>query len=84
MYYNIVSVFVWCPCMAINESVEYNGRLLPDSILLAQSHHHRGIRLNVMKRFSIWQPVIPPNKRFDIFRPDWGMLRRSRRVHIFL
>ena len=23
--------------------------------------------------------MIPP-KRFDIFPPDWGMLRRSRRV----
>ena len=30
------------------------------------------------------QPLIPP-KRFDIFfPPDWGMLRRSRRVLIFL
>ena len=28
------------------------------------------------------QPIIPPNKRFDIFPPDWGMLRRSRRVQI--
>ena len=25
------------------------------------------------------QPMIPP-KRFDIFPPDWEMLRRSRRV----
>ena len=29
------------------------------------------------------QPMIPP-KRFDIFPPDWGMPRRSRRVLIFL
>ena len=29
------------------------------------------------------QPMVPP-KRFDIFPPDWGMLRRSRRVQIFL
>ena len=29
------------------------------------------------------QPMIPP-KRFDIFPPDWGMLRRSRSVQIFL
>ena len=28
------------------------------------------------------QSMIPP-KRFDIFSPDWGMLRRSRCVHIF-
>ena len=31
--------------------------------------------------FSL-QPIIPP-KRCDIFSPDW-MLRRSRRVQIFL
>ena len=29
------------------------------------------------------QPMTPP-KRFDIFPPDWGMLRRSRCVQIFL
>ena len=29
------------------------------------------------------QPMIPP-KRFDIFPPNWGMLRRSGRVQIFL
>ena len=29
------------------------------------------------------QSMIPP-KRFDIFPLDWGMLRRSRRVLIFL
>ena len=37
MMYYIVSVlfllFVWCPCMAINVSVQYNGVLLPDIIL---------------------------------------------------
>ena len=37
-----------------------------------------------MKRFVLsLQPMIPP-KRFDIFPPDWGMLRRSRHVLIFL
>ena len=29
------------------------------------------------------QPMILP-RRFDIFHPDWGTLRRSRCVHIFL
>ena len=29
------------------------------------------------------QPMIPPTKRFDIFPPDWGMLRRSRCVQFF-
>ena len=28
------------------------------------------------------KPMIPP-KRFDIFPPDWGMLRRSRCVRLF-
>ena len=36
MVYYIVSVlfllFFWCPCMAINVSVQYNGGLLPDII----------------------------------------------------
>ena len=40
VYYNIVSVlfllFFWCPCMAINVSVQNNGGLLPDIILLTQ------------------------------------------------
>ena len=34
--------------------------------------------------FLSLQPMIPPYKRFDIFPPDWGMLRRSRRVQMFL
>ena len=40
MMYYIVSVLflmsVWCPCMAINVGVQYNGGLLPDIILLTQ------------------------------------------------
>ena len=28
--------------------------------------------------------MIPPSKRFDIFPPDWGMLRKSRCLQIFL
>ena len=55
MMYYIVSVLflllVWCPCMAINVSVQYNGGLLPDIILLTQCYYHRGIRLNAMKSF---------------------------------
>ena len=57
MVYYIVSVlfllFFWCPCMAINVSVQYNGGLLPDIILLTQWYFHRGTRLNAMKRFWI-------------------------------
>ena len=33
--------------------------------------------------FLSLQPMIPPNKRFDISPPNWGMLRRSRWVQIF-
>ena len=46
-------VFVWCPCMAINGSVQYIGGLLPDIILLTRCYDHRGARLNAMKRFCI-------------------------------
>ena len=63
----------------VNVSVQYNGGLLSDSILLTQCYYRRGTRLYAMKRFCNLQLMIPP-KRFDIFPPDWGMLRRSRRV----
>ena len=46
-------LFVWCHCMAINVSVQYNGGLLPDIILLPQCYSHRGTRFNAMKRFCI-------------------------------
>ena len=48
MVYYIVSglclMFFWCPCMAINVNVQYNGGLLPDIILLTQCYLHRGTR----------------------------------------
>ena len=28
--------FCWCPCMAVNVSVQYDGGFLPDIILLTQ------------------------------------------------
>ena len=46
-------MFFWCPCMAINANLQYNGGLLPDIILLTQCYYHRGTRLNAMKRFCI-------------------------------
>ena len=33
--------FFWCPCMASNVSVQYNGGLFPDIILLTQCYYHR-------------------------------------------
>ena len=55
--------------MAINVSVQYNGGLLPDIILLTQCYFHRGTRLNVMKRFCIYLQTLIPPKLFDIFPP---------------
>ena len=46
--------FCWCPCMALNVSVQYDGGFLPDIILLTQCYYHRGTRLNTMKRFCIF------------------------------
>ena len=37
-------VLVWCPSMAINLSVQYDGGLLPDIILLTKCYCHRGTR----------------------------------------
>ena len=66
MVYNyIVSglflMFFWCRCMAINVSVQYNGGLPPDIILLTQSRFHRGTRLNATHEEVLYlQPLIPP------------------------
>ena len=35
--------------MAIKVSVQYNGGILLDIILLTQCYYHRGTRLNAMK-----------------------------------
>ena len=56
--------------MAINVSVQYNGGLLPDIILLTQCYYHRGTRLNFKCHEDVLslQPMIP-------FFPLYGMLR---------
>ena len=63
----IVSVlfllFLWCPCMAINVSVQYNGGLLPDIILLTQTMllPHQGTRFicheEVLYLFAAFDPT---------------------------
>ena len=87
MMYYIVSglflLFCWCPCMAINVSVQYNGGLLPDIILLTQCYLHRGTRLNAMKRFCICSLSSHLNV-LTFFPPNRGMPRRSRCALIFL
>ena len=72
MTINVISVLLW-----------YNGGLLPntqyytfDPMLLPYGNPFKCHEVLCL------QPMIPP-KRFDIFPPDWGMLRRSRRVLIF-
>ena len=70
--------------MAVNVSVQYNGGLLPDIILLTQCYNHRGTRLNAMKRLCICSLCFHLMNVLTFFPLDWGMLRRSRRVLIFL
>ena len=58
MVYYIVSglflMFFWCPCMAINVNIQYNGGLLPDIILLlTQCYLHGGTCLNAIKSFFV-------------------------------
>ena len=48
--------------MAINVSVKYNGGFLPDIIMLTLRYYHRGIRLNVMKRFCLYSLYSHPNE----------------------
>ena len=71
--------------MAINVvSVQYNGGFHPYIILLTQRYYHSlGNLIKCHEEILSLQPMIQP-KRFDIFPPDWGMLRRSRRVHIYI
>ena len=45
--------FPGVPAWRFMLSVQYNGGLLPDIILLTQCYFHRGTRLNAMKRFCI-------------------------------
>ena len=64
MLYYIVSVlfflfFLVSLCMAINVSVQYNGGLLLDIILLTLGYFHRGTRLYAIKRFCIFAAFDP-------------------------
>ena len=52
--------------MAVSVSVQYNGGLLLDIILLTQCYYHRGTRFKCHEEVLYLQPMIPP-KRFDIF-----------------
>ena len=71
--------------MAINVSVQYNGGLLPDILLLTQSMlFPSGNPFICHEEVLYLQPLTPP-KRFDISPPlTGGYSRRSRRVLNFL
>ena len=73
MVYYIVSVlfllFFWCPCMAINVSVQYNGELLPDITLLTQCYFRNSFKCH--EEVLYLQPLISP-KRSDISYPLTG------------
>ena len=69
--------------MAVNVSVQSNGGLLP-GIIIVLMLLPSGNPFKCHEEVLYLQPRIPPTKRFDIFPPDWGMLRKSRRVQIFL
>ena len=85
MYYNVFVCyqvkFFWCLCMATNGSVQCNGGLLPDTILLTQCYYHQETRLNAIKMFCLRS--LRSHLSLDIF-PLCGMLRKSRCVQIFL
>ena len=75
------------PSLAICDDHTYKIRWMWDQqekmILLTQCYHHQGTRWYAMKRFclcSLWSHL----DVLTFFPPDWGMLRRSRCVKIFL
>ena len=73
MVYYIVSglflLFFWCPCMASNVSVQYNGGFLPDIILLTQCLLLSGNPFKCHEEVLYFQLLLIPPKRFDIFPP---------------
>ena len=49
-------------------SLQYNGGLLPDIMLLTQCYYHRRTRLNYEDALPL-QPMGPPPECIDIFSP---------------
>ena len=64
--------FVWCPYMVINVSVQYNGGLLPDTILFTLCDYILGNPFNTMESFCPYRQcshlniltIVPP--RVDV------------------
>ena len=70
--------------MAVNVvSVQHNGGFLPGTILLPPMLLPSGNPFKCHEE-TLYQKLVILPKRFDIFPPDWGMLKRSRCVQILL
>ena len=83
-YIVLLLLYFLCAFRAINVSVQYNEGLLPDIIiLLTQGYFHRETRSYAMKRFCFCSLGSHLNV-LTFSPPDWKMLRRSRRVLIYL
>ena len=67
--------------MAIDVSVQHKGRLLPIYTVHPVGLPSRNPFKHHVEVLYL-QAMITP-KCFDIFSPYWGMLRRSRCVHIY-
>ena len=68
MHLDLLFCFVWCSCMAIGVSLQYNGGFLHDVILSVADPMSlpSGNLFKCHKEVWSLQPMIPP-ERFDIF-----------------
>ena len=71
--------------MTIDASVQHNGAgLLTGIMLLTQCYYH-SLGNNLFKwHEEVLHSFAIGHLNVDIFYPDWGMLRRSRCLQIFL
>ena len=69
--------------MAVNVSAHHDGGFLPGTILLTPMLLPSGNPFKCHEK-ALYQKLMFPPKRFDIFPPDCGMLRRPRCVQVFL
>ena len=75
-WYEVGMLKVPAFCMAVNVSVQYNGGLV-DPMLLPSATPFKCHE-------EVFKICICSLLCFDIFSPDWGMLRRYRCVQFFL
>ena len=64
LYYIVSGLFLmlfWCPCMAINVNVQYNGGFLADITLVDPMLSASGNLFKCHEEVLYLQPLIPPN-----------------------